>query len=68
MEVCVKQGEIVNKHLKLEMIVGDVLCFGLDEQLVRLSTAATEGVCTFILLWRVVGRCSACQTRQPVQI
>ncbi|CAE7640942.1 dnaJ [Symbiodinium microadriaticum] len=35
MEVCVKQGEIVNKHLKLEMTVGDVLCFGLDEQLVR---------------------------------
>ena len=45
MEVCVKQGEIVNKHLKLEMTVGDVLCFGLDEQLVRPSTAATEGVC-----------------------
>ncbi|CAE7237747.1 dnaJ, partial [Symbiodinium pilosum] len=35
MEVCVKQGEIVNKHLKLEMTVGDVLCYGLDEKLMR---------------------------------
>ena len=34
MEVCVKQGEIVNKHLKLEMNIGDVLCYGLDEKLV----------------------------------
>ena len=34
MEVCVKQGEIVNKHLKVEMNVGDVLCYGLDEKLV----------------------------------
>ena len=25
MEVCVKQGEIVNKHLKVEMNVGDVV-------------------------------------------
>ena len=39
MEVCVKQGEIVNKHLKLEMAVGDVLCFGLDEKLVRAFAA-----------------------------
>lgn len=37
MEVCVKQGEIVNKHLKVEMNVGDVLCYGLDEKLVRSS-------------------------------
>lgn len=35
MDVCVKQGEIVNKHLRVEMNVGDVLCYGLDEKLVR---------------------------------
>ena len=34
MDVCVKQGEIVNKHLRVEMNVGDVLCYGLDEKLV----------------------------------
>lgn len=37
MEVCVKQGEIVNKHLKVEMNVGDVLCYGLDEKLIGSS-------------------------------
>ncbi|CAK9098200.1 unnamed protein product [Durusdinium trenchii] len=34
MDVCVKQGGIVNKHLNVEMTVGDVLCYGLDEKLV----------------------------------
>lgn len=48
MEVCVKQGEIVNKHLKVEMNVGDVLCYGLDEKLIG-CLFAIRGLC--IGLW-----------------
>lgn len=46
MEVCVKQGEIVNKHLKVEMNVGDVLCYGLDEKLIG-CLFAIRGLWTF---------------------
>lgn len=47
MEVCVKQGEIVNKHLKVEMNAGDVLCYGLDEKLVSCFAQNSPPVSSF---------------------
>lgn len=31
MSVCVKKGELIKKHLKMEMQTGDVLCYGVHE-------------------------------------
>lgn len=64
MEVCVKQGEIVNKHLKVEMNVGDVLCYGLDEKLVSRFTLArrcfAKKVVWFFVSWRLCLICVVC--------
>ena len=57
MEVCVKQGEIVDKHLKIEMCVGDVLCYALDEKLVRDSLESKSVAC--------LTRCYSATSRKP---
>lgn len=31
MSVCIKKGELIKKHLKMEMETGDILCYGIPE-------------------------------------